>query len=176
MHALPVHCIPYAGGSVGDRWRANQLLRQLPPQDTEVRYCHGLSDEEKRELRLFSAQRRHDSLGRATVLSTTVSSKCHQVVCICLLLVSNRVCISCLVFLRLFTLFTPFYNSNYLSSSVLAHEPHLSFCLIYFGLLSSLPSGHQSVSCVLCDACHRGHARGPDIQPLQKRIYLLVII
>jgi len=80
MHSLPVHCIPYAGGSVGDRWRATQLLRQLPPQDTEVRYCHGLSDEEKRELRLFSAQRRHDSLGRATVLPITVSNRCHQVI------------------------------------------------------------------------------------------------
>jgi len=79
MHALPVHCIPYAGGSVGDRWRTTQLLRQLPPQDTEVRYCHGLSDEEKRELRLFSAQRRHDSLGRATVLPVTVPTTCHQV-------------------------------------------------------------------------------------------------
>jgi len=79
MHALPVHCVPYAGGSIGDRWRTTQLLRQLPPQDTEVRYCHGLSDEEKRELRLFSAQRRHDSLGRATVLPVTVSATCHQV-------------------------------------------------------------------------------------------------
>jgi len=79
MHALPVQCVPYSGGSVGDRWRAAQLLRQLPPQDTEVRYCHGLSDEEKRELRLFSAQRRHDSLGRATVLPVTVTAKCHQV-------------------------------------------------------------------------------------------------
>ena len=64
---------------MGDRWRATQLLRQLPPQDTEVRYCHGLSDEEKRELRLFSAQRRHDSLGRGTVLPISVPNDCHQV-------------------------------------------------------------------------------------------------
>jgi len=80
MLTLPAHCVPYAGGSVGDRWRATQLLRQLPPQDTEVRYCHGLSDEEKRELRLFSTQRRHDALGRATVLPVTVYTKCHQVI------------------------------------------------------------------------------------------------
>jgi len=80
MRALPSHCIPYTGGSVGDRWRTTQLLRQLPPQDTEVRYCHGLSDEEKRELRLFSAQRRHSALGRATVLPLMMSAKCCQVV------------------------------------------------------------------------------------------------
>ena len=80
MRALPTQCVPYAGGSVGDRWRASQLLHQLPPQDTEVRYCHGLSDEEKRELRLFSAQRRHDALGRATVLPVTISTKCRQVI------------------------------------------------------------------------------------------------
>lgn len=44
-----------------------QLLQQLPPHDNEVRYCNVLTEEEKHELRMFSAQRKREALGRGTV-------------------------------------------------------------------------------------------------------------
>ncbi|XP_020289713.1 protein prickle-like [Pseudomyrmex gracilis] len=61
--ALPEDKIPYAG-SAGERERVRQLLQQLPPHDNEARYCSGLSEEEKRELRVFAAQRKREALGR----------------------------------------------------------------------------------------------------------------
>lgn len=48
------------------------LLRQ-------VRYCHSLSDEERKELRLFSAQRKREALGRGTVKQITTSRPCEGV-------------------------------------------------------------------------------------------------
>lgn len=65
--------------SVGERYRVRQLLHQLPPQDNEVRYCHSLSDEERKELRLFSAQRKRESLGRGTAKQLSVSMPCENV-------------------------------------------------------------------------------------------------
>ncbi|KAG8227293.1 hypothetical protein J437_LFUL004842 [Ladona fulva] len=65
--ALPEEVVPYVG-SAGERHRVRQLLRQLPPHDHELRYAsHALSPEERRELRLFSARRKRDSLGRGSV-------------------------------------------------------------------------------------------------------------
>ncbi|XP_071454394.1 prickle planar cell polarity protein 3-like, partial [Hetaerina americana] len=65
--ALPEEVVPYVG-SAGERYRVRQLLRQLPPHDHELRYAsHALSPEERRELRLFSARRKRDSLGRGSV-------------------------------------------------------------------------------------------------------------
>ncbi|CAH1127461.1 unnamed protein product [Ceutorhynchus assimilis] len=64
--ALPEDKVPYVN-SVGERYRVKQLLQQLPPHDNEVRYCHALSDEERKELRLFSAQRKREALGRGAV-------------------------------------------------------------------------------------------------------------
>lgn len=64
--SLPEAKVPYVN-SVGEKYRIRQLLHQLPPHDSEVRYCNGLSEEERRELRLFSAQRKRDALGRGTV-------------------------------------------------------------------------------------------------------------
>ncbi|XP_014204315.1 protein espinas-like [Copidosoma floridanum] len=60
---LPEDKIPYVG-SVGERERVRQLLQQLPPHDNEARYCSGLSEEEKRELRVFACQRKREALGR----------------------------------------------------------------------------------------------------------------
>ncbi|XP_023314156.1 protein prickle-like, partial [Trichogramma pretiosum] len=60
---LPEDKIPYVG-SAGERERVRQLLQQLPPHDNEARYCSGLGDEEKRELRVFAAQRKREALGR----------------------------------------------------------------------------------------------------------------
>lgn len=49
----------------------------------KVRYCNGLSEEEKKELRLFSAQRKREALGRGTVkqlpLNITVPMSCANV-------------------------------------------------------------------------------------------------
>src|SRR6218665_358621 len=66
MSALPESKVPYVN-SVGEKHRIRQLLKQLPPHDNEVRYCNGLSDEEKKELRLFSSRRKKDALGRGSV-------------------------------------------------------------------------------------------------------------
>lgn len=46
---------------------------------TQVRYCHSLSDEERKELRLFSAQRKREALGRGAVKQIQVNQKCEGV-------------------------------------------------------------------------------------------------
>lgn len=53
--------------SAGERYRVRELLRQLPPHDNEERYCRSLSTEERRELRVFAAQRKREALGRGVV-------------------------------------------------------------------------------------------------------------
>ncbi|XP_060633566.1 prickle-like protein 1 [Anolis sagrei] len=58
--------IPYVN-SPGEKHRIKQLLYQLPPHDNEVRYCQSLSEEEKKELQIFSSQRKKEALGRGTV-------------------------------------------------------------------------------------------------------------
>ncbi|XP_044746103.1 protein espinas-like isoform X2 [Coccinella septempunctata] len=73
--ALPEDKVPYVN-SVGERYRVRQLLQQLPPHDNEVRYCHALSDEERKELRLFSAQRKREALGRGSVRQPPTSMQC----------------------------------------------------------------------------------------------------
>ena len=82
MSALPEAKVPYAGGSAGEKYRVAQLLRQLPPHDSEARYCSRLSEGERRELRLFSARRRAEALGRGSVSSLPEPLKgtpCQQV-------------------------------------------------------------------------------------------------
>ncbi|KAJ7998955.1 hypothetical protein DPEC_G00210360 [Dallia pectoralis] len=63
---LPEDKVPYVN-SPGEKHRIKQLLHQLPPHDNEVRYCNTLDDEEKRELKLFSNQRKRENLGRGNV-------------------------------------------------------------------------------------------------------------
>uniref|UniRef100_A0A8C9XGM8 Prickle planar cell polarity protein 1 n=1 Tax=Sander lucioperca TaxID=283035 RepID=A0A8C9XGM8_SANLU len=63
---LPEDKIPYVN-SPGEKFRIKQLLYQLPPHDNEVRYCQSLSEEEKKELLMFSVQRKKEALGRGTV-------------------------------------------------------------------------------------------------------------
>ncbi|KAJ8046388.1 Prickle-like protein 2 [Holothuria leucospilota] len=65
MCALPENKVPYVN-SEGEKHRIRSLLQQLPPHDNEVRYCNSLSGEEKKELRLFSEQRKREALGRGT--------------------------------------------------------------------------------------------------------------
>ncbi|KAG5677369.1 hypothetical protein PVAND_007133 [Polypedilum vanderplanki] len=72
---IPEDKVPYVN-SVGERYRVKQLLQQLPPHDSEVRYCHSLSDEERKELRLFSAQRKREALGRGSVKQIQANHQC----------------------------------------------------------------------------------------------------
>lgn len=66
FNALPEDKVPYLS-SLGEKYRVRQLLQQLPPHDNEVRYCNTLSEEEKKELRMFSTQRKREALGRGSV-------------------------------------------------------------------------------------------------------------
>lgn len=43
------------------------LLQQLPPQDSDERYCLALGEEELAQLRLFCAQRKQKSLGQGVL-------------------------------------------------------------------------------------------------------------
>ncbi|XP_022651778.1 protein prickle-like isoform X4 [Varroa destructor] len=79
--SLPEDKIPYVN-SVGEKYRMKQLIQQLPAHDSDVRHCTSLSEEECRELRQFSAQRKRDSLGRGTVRQLPVSPHL-QIVCAC---------------------------------------------------------------------------------------------
>ncbi|XP_033123468.1 prickle planar cell polarity protein 3-A-like isoform X2 [Anneissia japonica] len=65
MCSLPEEKRPFVNSS-GEKYRIRSLLQQLPPHDNEMRYCNGLSEEEKKELRLFSSQRKREALGRGT--------------------------------------------------------------------------------------------------------------
>ncbi|KAH8373028.1 hypothetical protein KR009_010550 [Drosophila setifemur] len=74
---LPDDKVPYVN-SPGEKYRVKQLLYQLPPQDNEVRYCHSLSDEERKELRIFSAQRKREALGRGAVRLLSDERPCKE--------------------------------------------------------------------------------------------------
>ncbi|XP_029362317.1 prickle-like protein 2 isoform X2 [Echeneis naucrates] len=63
---LPEDRVPYVN-SPGERYRIKQLLHQLPAHDSEPQYCNSLDEEEKKELRLFSQQRKRENLGRGIV-------------------------------------------------------------------------------------------------------------
>ncbi|MEQ2202289.1 Prickle-like protein 2 [Xenoophorus captivus] len=79
--SLPEDKVPYVN-SPGEKYRIKQLLHQLPPHDNEVRYCNSLDDEEKRELKLFSNQRKRENLGRGNVRPfpvTMMGAICEQV-------------------------------------------------------------------------------------------------
>jgi prickle len=42
------------------------LEQQLPPHDSDPKYCRSLNEDEKNELRIFNEQQRHNALGRAS--------------------------------------------------------------------------------------------------------------
>ncbi|CAM4624261.1 unnamed protein product [Lepidochelys kempii] len=63
---LPEDKVPYVN-SPGEQYRLRQLLHQLPPHDSEAQYCSPLEEEEKKELKVFSQQRKRENLGRGTV-------------------------------------------------------------------------------------------------------------
>lgn len=66
MNSLTEEKIPYVD-SIGEKYRNRQIILQLPPHDNEARFCNGLSEDEKRELRFFVALRKRDALGRGVV-------------------------------------------------------------------------------------------------------------
>lgn len=53
--------------SIGERYRNKQIIVQLFLYDSEVRYCNGFIDEEKRELRIFVVLRKRDVIDRGVV-------------------------------------------------------------------------------------------------------------
>ncbi|XP_035417430.1 prickle-like protein 4 [Cygnus atratus] len=61
------------------RLRVKALLQQLPPQDCDERYCPGLAEEERKQLRAFSARRRREALGQG--LACPVPGPCHGCPC-----------------------------------------------------------------------------------------------
>lgn len=71
---FPEHLIPYID-TPGDRYRCCQLLKQLPPQDNEARYCSSLSEDEQRELEDFARQRKEHALGRGSVKPIPTNTK-----------------------------------------------------------------------------------------------------
>lgn len=45
----------------------------------QARYCHALSDEERKELREFSVQRKREALGRGQVRQLHAPAPCERV-------------------------------------------------------------------------------------------------
>lgn len=74
---IPESKIPYVN-SVGEKYRIKQLLHQLPPHDNEVRYCNALHEDERKELRLFSQQRKKEALGRGTLKQLSEQQSCRN--------------------------------------------------------------------------------------------------
>ena len=77
MSSLPEDKVPYID-SFGERYRNRQIIVQLPPYDNEARFCSGLTDEEKRELRIFVALRKRDALDRGVVKQIPDVSEGHS--------------------------------------------------------------------------------------------------
>ncbi|XP_069343955.1 LOW QUALITY PROTEIN: prickle-like protein 4 [Eulemur rufifrons] len=56
---------PFLDTNQAPKWPGlRTLLQQLPPQDSDERYCLALGEEELAELRLFCAQRKQEALGQ----------------------------------------------------------------------------------------------------------------
>ncbi|XP_058498952.1 prickle-like protein 2 isoform X1 [Solea solea] len=83
---LPEDRVPYVN-SPGERYRIKQLLHQLPAHDSEPQYCNSLDEEEKKELRLFSQQRKRENLGRGVVrlfpvtMMGAICQQCDRQIC-----------------------------------------------------------------------------------------------
>lgn len=77
---IPEGKIPYVD-TIGERYRVHQLLLQLPPHDSDPRYCQNLTEAEKREFQLFIAVRKEKASGRGTVVHITNSEQGTPVNC-----------------------------------------------------------------------------------------------
>ncbi len=42
------------------------LEEQLPPHDSDPKYCRSLNEDEKNELKIFNEQQKHNALGRGS--------------------------------------------------------------------------------------------------------------
>jgi len=60
---FPEEKVPFLN-SIGEKHRTRMLEEQLPPHDTDPKYCRALTEDEKNELRIFNDQQRHNALGR----------------------------------------------------------------------------------------------------------------
>lgn len=56
-----------------------EILNYHPLAHIQVRYCHSLTEEERKELRLFSQQRKRDALGRGAVKQLAANQQCENV-------------------------------------------------------------------------------------------------
>lgn len=68
--------------SPGEKWRNFQLQYQLPPQDSDARFCGNLSESEETSLQWFDEARRQECLGRGVVSCVPFDNNsrfCHQV-------------------------------------------------------------------------------------------------
>ncbi|XP_041579590.1 prickle-like protein 4 isoform X1 [Vulpes lagopus] len=77
--SLGLPCLDTDGASTWPGLRI--LLQQLPPQDSDERYCLAFEEDELAELRLFCAQRRREALGQGVaclVLSKLVEHTCEK--------------------------------------------------------------------------------------------------
>lgn len=77
FRCLPEKKVPYAG-SAGEKWRLRQTRYQLPPQDSDARYCEDLSAEEADNLRMFERTRRTEYLGSGVVQRSPVDTICEK--------------------------------------------------------------------------------------------------
>ena len=64
--ALPANKTPVRG-TLGERYRQKQLIKQIPAHDVDVFYCNDISEEEKRQMELFVQKRREKVLGRGEI-------------------------------------------------------------------------------------------------------------
>ncbi|EFO90437.1 hypothetical protein CRE_15138 [Caenorhabditis remanei] len=75
---LPENKVPFIG-SAGEKWRQRQSRYQLPPQDSDVRYCEDLNSEEADTLRMFERTRKTECLGSGVVQYAPFDTKCEKV-------------------------------------------------------------------------------------------------
>ncbi|XP_047126774.1 testin isoform X1 [Hydra vulgaris] len=61
--------------------RQRALVRQIPPQDFDIRYCHNLDDYEKEELGYFTLLVQMHTIGKAVLKEKVEESKIHCVYC-----------------------------------------------------------------------------------------------
>jgi len=62
---FPEDKVPFLN-SIGEKYRTRMLEDQLPPHDSDPKYCRTLTEDEKNELRIFNEQQRHNALGRGS--------------------------------------------------------------------------------------------------------------
>ncbi|XP_051964263.1 prickle-like protein 2 isoform X2 [Xyrauchen texanus] len=83
---IPDDKVPYVN-SPGERYRIKQLLHQLPAHDSEPQYCNSMDEDEKKELKSFSQQRKRENLGRGIVrlfpvtMTGAICQQCGRQIC-----------------------------------------------------------------------------------------------